>query len=194
MLFNPSGLHGRIESPQLTSSATSLNIVRAKTAGLVEHEPLRPPPEWKRHILCPPEIDAQLAGRDPKHGLPAIAVSTVIGRFIAGHSLSVSRKKRHGKWRKLDVDLERLEGLDEIWVLCYRHPRPGWRIAGRFLEVDVIALFRIYDKRDIGNDYEPVGVDVALDWTRYFGTQPPCSGDWISGYLSGSHFDVDEKT
>jgi hypothetical protein len=164
-------------------------MLKARAAGLVAHEPLRPPSERIRQIWCPPEVDDQLAGRVITD-LPSPAVALTIGQFIGGMGLGLSRTRSRGNRRK--VDLERLEGVDEIWVLCYRKPRPGWRLAGRFLQRNAVVIFQIRDKRDIGNDYGPIVAQVTQDWRDRFGTQPPHSGEWISGYLSGRHYDADE--
>jgi hypothetical protein len=145
-----------------------------------------------RQILCPPAIDDQLAGRLGGE-FPTVGAAVTIGWFIAGHVLRVSRKRRHKKQKKGLPNIEMLEGMDEIWVLCHRKPGSGWRLVGRFLERDVLVVLRVRDKRDIGTDYRPVADEVTEDWKRYFGSQPPCHGDWISGYLSGSHFDADEE-
>jgi hypothetical protein len=126
--------------------------------------------------------------------LSSCGFGQIIGRYMAGHSLVVSRERRTSKQAKASrAELERLEAMDEIWALCYRQPRPGWRLVGRFMEPNLLALFRACDKRDIGNDYTAVANEVIADWTRRFGSQPPHRGDWISGYLSGSHYDVDER-
>lgn len=181
---------------KLTFNATSLNIGRAKAAGLVEHEPLRIPNPWVRHILCPPALDAELQGKVPGGKLPAISIALIIFKFAAGHALVLSQKKRakpSSRKRDAAIELERLDGFNEIWVLCHRKPGSGQRILGRFLEKDVLVLYRAHDKRDIGNDYSKAVQEVEADWKRDFGTQPPCQGDWVSAYLSGSHYDADEK-
>jgi hypothetical protein len=90
------------------------------------------------------------------------------------------------------VELERLEGFDEAWVLCHRRPGAGWRLAGRYLERDVLVLFRIYDKRDIGKDYNIVAQDIIDDWDKHLKGFEPCRGPWLSGYTSREYRDADE--
>jgi hypothetical protein len=147
-----------------------------------------------RGILCPSEVDLQLSGNDPHHGLPSIGVAVTIGKFVAGRSLTISRRKPRRQWRGRDIELAQLEGIDEVWVLYFRKPRPGWRLLGRFFEQDALALLRIKDKRDIGSDYEPAAAEVISDWRRLFGDTRPCTGDDLSAYLGGAHYNVDENT
>jgi hypothetical protein len=64
-------------------------------------------------------------------------------------------------------------------------------LLGRFLEQDALALFRIKDKRDIGNDYEAAAAEVISDWQALLGDTQPCTGADLSAYLSGAHYNVD---
>jgi hypothetical protein len=147
-----------------------------------------------RGILCPPEVDVRLSGNDPHYGLPSLGVAVTIGKFVAGRSLTISRKRRGHRWRGPNIELEQLQGIDEVWVLCFRKPGAGWRLLGRFIEQDALVLFRVKDKRDIGNDYGPAAAEVISDWQARFGDQPPCTGADLSTYLSGTQYNVDEKT
>jgi hypothetical protein len=161
---------------------------------LVIHQPLRPQTQVIRGILCPLAVDLQLSGRDPQHGLPSQPVAVTIGKFVGGRALAISRRKRGRRWRGPSIELEQLEGLDEIWVLCFGRPGAGWRLLGRFLEQDALALFCVKDKHDIGNNYEPAATEVISDWRAIFGDTRPCTGADLSAYLSGAHYNVDENT
>ena len=125
-------------------------------------------------------------------GLPSVGVAATIGRFVAGHVITVSQKLRPKKWKGPDIDLEQLEGLDEAWVLCYRRPRPGWRLFGRFIEHDALGLFAVKDRRDIGNDYETPARDMIAEWEKWLPSQEPHRGDDLRAYISGSFYNVDE--
>jgi hypothetical protein len=177
----------------LTYNPTSPNIIAAAAHGLVRHEPLRPIPtvERRRLILCTPDIEEKLQGRKPAGLFPPLATAAVLGRFIAGHAVSVSRKKRRRKrWREC-IDLEQLEGFDEIWALCHRRPMPGWRLAGRFVDRDAFVIFRIYDKLEIGSDYGPVAREVQNDWTDCLGRQQSHRGTGLSDYISEPYYEMD---
>jgi hypothetical protein len=153
---------------------------------------LREPEKWVHYILCPPELDLLLRGGHPTHLLPITGVAGTIGRFISGHALTISRRKKV-VWSRQNVDLEQLEGFDEVWLLCYRKPRPGWRLAGRFLERGVLILFEAHDKLLIGNDYSGVAAQIDQMWRQRFGSRAPHSGSSIADYLNGNHHDVDQK-
>lgn len=179
----------------MTYNATSPRLALAARVGLVEHTPPRES-SGQRLILCPSDINDYLKGLVAKGDYPAMDAAVTIGRFLAGHSLVVSRKLRPPKRRKpgdRGVELEQLEGFDEIWVLCHRRPGAGWRLVGRMLEQDVLVVFGLHDKRDIGTDYGPVVGETITEWERCFPGLPPCNGPWLSGYLSGAHRDVDEE-
>jgi hypothetical protein len=63
---------------------------------------------------------AATLNKDPEvRGFPHLCTDLIVGRFVEGHFLIVSRKS--AKY----VDLEQLEDLDEVWALCFRKPRPG---------------------------------------------------------------------
>ena len=68
-------------------------------------------------------------------GFPHIEADKVIGRYIAGHLSFVTRKSAK------DADLEQMEGLDDVWALCLRKPRPGYRLLGRFLNRTCSSAF-----------------------------------------------------
>jgi hypothetical protein len=115
----------------------------------------------------------------------------VIAQFLHGHVINVSRKKRRRK-RRERIHLEQLEGFDEMWALCDRTRRPGHRLAGRFVDYDVFAIFRIYDKLDIGNDYRLADQQVRDDWVDCLGLQLPHSGLAIPDYISEPFNDMDQ--
>jgi hypothetical protein len=149
----------------------------------------------QRHLVVTPELERQLRGEDSSQGFSALGAASVLRQYISGQSLSISQRKRSPKlFKTFNVDLERLENFDEVWVLCLRKPKPGWRFMGRFLEKDLLALFQVFHKDEIGNDYGTAAASLITAWQKYFGTQPPLRGTWIESYLTGSHYDVDEKT
>lgn len=90
------------------------------------------------------------------------------------------------------MELEQLEGFDEIWALCQRRPGAGWRLVGRFLETNILVILGIHDKRDIGTDYSPVVSKTISAWNYWLPGVEPCRGPWLAGYLTGEHYDIDE--
>ena len=111
----------------------------------------------------------------------------MIGIYCRGGYLSISRKKNDVR-----PDLEMLEGFEEIWSLCLRKPKPGWRLLGRFYHKDHLILLRAWDKHKLSNHYEKAAQQIIEDWSALFDTTVAHSGDWYSGYLSGVMRDADE--
>jgi len=76
--------------------------------------------------------------------------------------VSLSGRPRTG----VEPDLERLEGLDEVWALCFRRPRPGWRVFGRFLQRDLFIGLLAYDRVVLngGPTYSTRAAAVAPQW------------------------------
>ena len=93
---------------------------------------------------------------------------------------------------KRKPDIERIEGFDEVWALCARQPKPGWRILGRFYEKDVFVAVRPWEKNKLLARYQEAAREVIEDWQRLFGPKAAHGGNAISDYLSGVVRDVDE--
>lgn len=140
-----------------------------------------------RVLLVAPAVADLLDGKRIETGFPDWRADVLVGRFLAGHLLTVSRRSAEG------VDLERLEGVDEMWALCFRAPAPGWRLFGRFLARDVFVGLRAYDRivLDGRATYMAYAADTIDDW-RVFGRVPPVRSHALSDYLGGSMYrDVD---
>lgn len=122
----------------------------------------------------------------------ALAMAKTINRFLLGHVLSVSRERRERK-RRENIELEQIIGYDELWALCLRMPRPGWRLAGRFWDLNVFVALRLYNKKDdIGNDYGRVASEVMGSWDQYLSGQTPHRGTTIDAYIGAAYHDADE--
>jgi hypothetical protein len=157
---------------------------------LLEREPLRPlsdPKDQKRFILVTPQIDALLDGHTMYGAFPTHDAEVLVGRFAAGYLL-VSRKKT-----KLQPQVERLENQDEVWALCIRRPKPGWRILGRFYEANVFVAFRAWDKHQLAGHYNQASQEILDDWRDFFGSREPHRGNSVGDYLCQVFKDVDEK-
>jgi hypothetical protein len=160
---------------------------------LVQFRPVYELPATRRKILLPPDLQKIMRGEVP-HEFPALGCADLISKFLQGHTLRVSQKNRRG-WKikkAAQPQLERLEGYDEIWVLCFREPGSGWRLIGRFIETDTLVILRVANKSDIGGTYEEVVLDVMEKWNNYFPSTDAHAGNWIDGYISGEHYDVDQ--
>jgi|HubBroStandDraft_4_1064222.scaffolds.fasta_scaffold758436_2 hypothetical protein len=154
---------------------------------MVLRQPLRPVADPVRAILIWPDVNRMLDGTDQRLGFPDRAADRLIGQFIAGHYVSVSQKSAPG------VDLERLERVDEVWVLCFRAPRPGWRLMGRFIEPKVFVGLKLYERGELGAiaNYTARADDVIKEWNAVIEREPFRSPD-LGAYVGGVFNDVDQ--
>jgi hypothetical protein len=145
-------------------------------------EPLRPVDEQKRHLLVTPEIDVLLDGHVLYGVFPSVAAETLIGIYSAGYVLTVTRRmpKKNEK-----PDLEQVVGQDEVWALCVRRPKPGWRILGRWYDKGVFVALRAWDRHRLAGHYPAACQEVIGDWQHEFGGQPVHRGNSIDDYLGG---------
>lgn len=144
--------------------------------------------DQQRRLYVTQEISDLLDGETKRGEFPNVETEKLIGIYCAGQFLRISRQKNTAL-----PDLERLEGYDEVWCLCPRKPKPGWRLLGRFLEKDRLVLFRAWDKNKLAKHYDQAAKQVIEDWKKKFGDTSPMRGTELSEYLSGVFRDVDVK-
>ncbi len=154
---------------------------------LKEYKPRQPHAEQIRWLLVTPQIEDLLRGRTEFGVFPEREAEIVIGRYAAGHLLTVSRQITEER-----PDIEQVVGADEVWALCFRRPRPGWRLLGRFYQRDIFVALRAWDKHELSGKYDEAAAEVVGDWKTMFGDHPACTGNSISEYMSGVLKDVDE--
>ena len=171
----------------MTFNATSPHIKRCLDAGLVQRIPLRPRAKPVRAILTWPEINRMLDGTDQHLGFPERLADKLIGIFIAGHYITLSQKSAR------DVDLEKLEKVDEVWSLCFRAPRPGWRLLGRFVEPGVFVGLKLYDRNELGDipTYTEKAKCIITEWSAQLNIDPFRADD-LGSYVGGVFRDVDQ--
>ncbi|MDA9493323.1 hypothetical protein XI08_30525 [Bradyrhizobium sp. CCBAU 11361] len=156
---------------------------------LLARKPLRPLDNLMRRLYVTQEIADLLDGKIRRGAFPDFEAERLIAIFCAGQFLRISRKKNNDL-----PDLEKLEGFDEVWALCPRKPKPGWRLLGRFIDKDRLILLRAYDKHQLARNYDKATKEVIGDWETILGTaQQPLRGAELSDYLSGVYRDVDVK-
>lgn len=175
----------------MTFNTTSLPLARAlRRRTILERQPIKPFPGVIpiRVLLVTPEIDALLDGYVEGGLFPDYSADRLIAAYTAGWLMTVSRKKTNKK-----PSLEMLEGHDDVWALCARTPRPGWRLLGRFYEKDVFVALRPWGKIRLSRNYPSAAAEVIEDWKELFGAQPPHRSANLGDYLSGVFRDVDEE-
>jgi hypothetical protein len=144
-----------------------------------------------RHLYVARAIADLIDGSDPETRFPSVEATVVTDRYMAGHLMIVSLTEARNP-PKSRPDLERLEGLDEMWVMCFRRPRPGWRLLGRFLAERHFVAVRAYDRHDLGGkmSYEAKAKAMVADWDALFPGTPPFRADTVEDYVGGVWRDV----
>jgi len=168
----------------LTFNATSLNIERLLRCGFVDRIPLRSGSERRRWVFVTKEVADKLD--NDEHNFPRASAESGIAQFSAGHLVYVSRN------RAKNTHLERLVGVDEVWAMCFRRPRPGGRLLGRFIERDVFVGLGAHDRHDLaGANYTFRAREAIALWDEKLNGVNPVRSDDLSQYLSGVYRDVD---
>ncbi|WP_174263624.1 hypothetical protein [Hyphomicrobium sp. CS1BSMeth3] len=110
--------------------------------------------------------------------------------YMRGHLVFVSLTAE--TMTECVVDLERLENVDEVWVLCFRKPKPGWRVFGRFTEKNCFVGFTARHRGELGSikKYTKVAETVPQLWNNTFGNERPHTGETVAEYLDGVVRDV----
>jgi hypothetical protein len=152
---------------------------------------VRPKADQVRRLIVRPEMDLLLKGAKPETGFPHYKADFLFGTYAAGYLVTVSLIGNS----KAKPDLERLEDLDEVWALCFRKPRPGWRFLGRFAQRNQFIGLRAYDRHALGpkRSYHKKAEQIIDDWKAVLGDLEPLRGKSVSDYLSGVWRDVDQK-
>jgi hypothetical protein len=127
-----------------------------------------------------------------KHGADPIMfnwveANRILSEFVLGRMVSVSfRSKR--------AELEKLEGIDEVWACCIRKPKPGWRLFGRFVAQDCLVVMMAHDRHDLGSraEYQTVAETAIAEWNMIMPDVSPFSASKLSGYISGVVRNADE--
>lgn len=172
----------------MTSNATSLDLSVIEAAGFREWKPVTSVTQVRR-VFVTDEIRGLLDGTDKRGGFAPNAGTRLVERFLAGHLINVSRKI--GKKRP---DLEQIEGVDELWALCFRTLKPGWRIFGRFMHQDVLVLMSPVDRIDLGSisQYTATAKAIAKEWNDKFPMLEPLRAGTVGDYLTGVWRDLDD--
>jgi hypothetical protein len=177
---------------KLTSSATLLLIRRAVVDGkLVEREPARSTLPVARHLYVTPDIARLLDGGRPDAGFPSPEATIITDRYMIGHLVVVSFSAKTDPPRAAP-DMERMEGLEEAWVMCFRKPRPGWRLLGRFGAPGHFVALRAHDRHELKGKkvYEAKAKEMMGDWDILFPDTAPHQGYEAADYVSGVYRDV----
>lgn len=108
--------------------------------------------------------------------------------FVEGSTITVATQP----YKAGTAYLARLDPADdEIWEIRSRHPKPGFRIFGRFAEQDTFIALN-WSRRDrLGGPKSREWKDAIrlckTRWSQLFPTQPPFRSSRIDDYLSRNY-------
>ena len=178
---------------KLTSNATFLLIQQHLVDGkLVERDVARLNASKARHLYVTPAIANLIDGADPMLGFPSAEATVITDRYLAGWLMVTSLTARTDPPRARP-DLERLENVDEAWVMCFRKPRPGWRLFGRFAEPSKFVALHAHDRDALaGGAYEAKAEEMISTWKAMFEEEEPHRGASVEDYVGGVWRDVSE--
>jgi hypothetical protein len=173
---------------ELILNATPLHSLSAGRRVLNVRKPLRALAHPVRTVIVPEEVGSVLDGGIVSSAFPSGFADARIAQFIAGYLVYVSLRGTSAEV----VDLERLRNEDEVWMFCFRRPKPGWRLFGRFGERDRFCGLRLYDRHELPNSAAfAAALETILDYEALFGAQV-LRARRVDDYLSGVWRDVDE--
>ena len=172
----------------MTFNPTFLSLERAlRNGALVRRLPVVPQTEDSNRLLFIRHDVAPILNGVAPSNFPAVEWEVLIRSYCVGSLLTVSFKKN-----KYRPDIERLADYDEVWALCARNPKPGWRLLGRFVRPDWFIGLAAWSKNDLFKRYDEAASDVNKRWREIFGSQEPWRGNRPADYLTGALRDVDE--
>lgn len=153
---------------------------RLALAGLVECELPRAQTRRNRQIYVTKEINDLLTGKvltNPE--FPCENADHVIGIFVRGYIVGVSRS--HAS----KCELKWLKGLNEVWVLNFREPQPGWRLFGRFARKNFFIGLHCVSREEAGDllQYAAHAKMMCDKWDALFPNEKPFSGFNFEDYL-----------
>jgi len=122
-------------------------------------------------------------------GFPDYKADAQTTIFAAGQLVRVSLV---GDPQKKKPDLELLTDLDEAWAMCFRKPRPGWRLFGRFVDRNVFIGLCLVDRNQMKGfrAYGQIAQNMIDKWNRDFSSLHPVRSNSLADYLSGTIRDV----
>lgn len=142
-----------------------------------------------RAIHVPPTIIDMFEGRRIDTGFPDYRANSFAAIFGAGQYVRVSLI---GDPEKKRPDLERLTDMDEAWAMCFRSPKPGWRLLGRFVAKNVFVSACLLDRLTLDGDatYARYAQAMITRWGEGLPEWEPIRGLAWQDYLDGTVKDV----
>ncbi len=183
---------------ELTSVSTPpyLEAVNSDLVGIPILDRRRAPNgEPKRMLLVPPNIATVLTGVLSIDQSPAPRFAHYITIYQLGYFVKVSLSGLDSESKK--PFLERLAGLSEVWVMCFRDPRASqWRLFGRFVRQNCFVGIKLHTRENLGQkeNYNAEGENFINLWNKLFSQFGYVLGSQADEYLSEPFGDVDNPT
>jgi hypothetical protein len=99
----------------------------------------------KRALWVPQDIDSALSGNAQILGFADPRFMSCRQRYIGGLLVSGSMAGDPGKKHP---DFERLIGVNEVWVMCFRAPHDNqWRLMGRFVQPNEFLGLALFSRK-----------------------------------------------
>jgi hypothetical protein len=157
---------------------------------LILRKPLAMRGDPKRKLYVTPYIDSMLDGKQWATCFPHPFADDLVATYIAGWTVTASPSGDPD----IKADFKRVRNVDDVWALCFRKPKPGWRALGRFLGRDEFVAVSIHDRHDLaGKRYEEKAREAIVAWHSLLGpTQPVRSAD-LDDYLGPVVRNEDEE-
>lgn len=176
----------------MTFNSTYLHLGTAVANGqLIERHPIKGETPLRRLFVTPNVANVLDGQAVPDGGFPEAEAIVVMDSFMKRWNMFVTLTYK----KRARPDLERLDDLDEVWAMCFRKPRPGWRLLGRFVQKDSFVGLGLYDRRDLSTraKYVSAATQAIVDWKAIFGGLAPLNGQGPDDYLSVPFLDLNES-
>jgi hypothetical protein len=136
-----------------------------------------------------PKVSELLSGKVPSAGFPHAAADVLMTSYLNGWMINVSERSSK------NAEIEKLEGMDEVWAICCRKPKPGWRIFGRFFQAGTFIAFDAHDRYELASraNYSSHALKTVGHWDSMFPREQPYNATSLDQYLTGMVRNVDES-
>ncbi|MCJ2135627.1 hypothetical protein MKK69_16470 [Methylobacterium sp. J-026] len=131
-----------------------------------------------------------LGGRRRDTGFPDFRADALNARIIQGCDFTVSLLGDSSK----EPEVEKLENLHEAWAICYRTPRPGWRLFGRLYGQGTFVASDLKDRHELGGreNYNRIAAAAMADLDGALAGMRPHTGTSEKDYFLGLARNVDK--
>lgn len=145
----------------------------------------------RRGFFVHATANAELRG--PHGGYPGNKGAAFLNRFVSNGRVTVSLSGDKSRWTE-DPDMERLQGVDEVWVVRFHEPsRNHWRLMGRFVRQNVFVGLVSHRHNELnGNAYSQRANEFIAEWNRLLPGVSFLRESTVGAYLTKPGTDIDD--